>query len=891
MRISPFAHPFCSRTGIILLAAAGASCGGGGGDIGVPEQPDPAAIIVVGGDAQHGPVGQALPLPLEVQVSDKSGHPISGKRVVFSLPEAQSGELDPLEGNTDANGRASTRATIGPAVGPWEVHAGVATSAGPLLQTTIHAVGEPGVPDTLSARGGDNQSALAGSMLQDSLSVRVVDRFGNPVPDVLVAWQPLEGGTVSAQQVRTDSAGLSAVQRILGPVAGAQHATATVSGVNGSPITFVHSALKGMPATLVRQTGDGQSAVIGRRLPQPVTVGVEDASGNPLEGVAVAWTIVSGGGSIADSNTATDLQGIAGAEWTLGSALGSQALSASVQGLAPVTFRATGLPPGPPATLTIMTQPSASAADGQAFAVQPAVEVRDADQNLVDGAQVVAAIETGGGTLGGTPQAKTKNGIAKFVDLSISGTPGSRTLRFTAGSATAVSASVAITPTPQGDLGAWTAPFEWPVVAVHLHLMRGGQVLSFGLKRTPLLWDIASGTFTEVPSATLEFCSGHAFLPDGRLLVTGGHIKADHGLPDVNIFDPTSRAWTPAAPMAQGRWYPSTTVLANGDMLTVGGADSSATMVTVPEVWNGSTWRRLIGANLSLPYYPWLFQAPNGKVFYAGHAKATYYLDTQGNGAWAFVANSNWGEREFGSAVMYEPGKVLIVGGGGFLASTLPTNTAETIDLNEASPVWRSTGSMAFRRRHVTATILPTGEVLVTGGTAGPGMNDVPGSVHQAEIWNPTTGAWKTLAANTIDRIYHSTAILLPDARVLVAGSGERATNTDEFDAEIFSPPYLFRGGRPTLGDAPAEIQYESSFAVATPDAGSIAKVTLVRPGSVTHAINMSQRFMSLAFQASAGGLSVTSPASGNLAPPGDYLLFLVNAAGVPSFGRFVHLR
>ena len=209
MRISPFAHPFCSRTGIILLAAAGASCGGGGGDIGVPEQPDPAAIIVVGGDAQHGPVGQALPLPLEVQVSDKSGHPISGKRVVFSLPEAQSGELDPLEGNTDANGRASTRATIGPAVGPWEVHAGVATSAGPLLQTTIHAVGEPGVPDTLSARGGDNQSALAGSMLQDSLSVRVVDRFGNPVPDVLVAWQPLEGGTVSAQQVRTDSAAYS----------------------------------------------------------------------------------------------------------------------------------------------------------------------------------------------------------------------------------------------------------------------------------------------------------------------------------------------------------------------------------------------------------------------------------------------------------------------------------------------------------------------------------------------------------------------------------------------------------------------------------------------------------------------------------------------------------
>ena len=147
------------------------------------------------------------------------------------------------------------------------------------------------------------------------------------------------------------------------------------------------------------------------------------------------------------------------------------------------------------------------------------------------------------------------------------------------------------------------------------------------------------------------------------------------------------------------------------------------------------------------------------------------------------------------------------------------------------------------------------------------------------------------LAPNAIDRIYHSTAILLPDARVLVAGSGERATNTDEFDAEIFSPPYLFRGSRPTLGNVPAEVQYGSSFAVATPDAGSIAKVTLVRPGSVTHAINMSQRFISLSFQPSTGGLSVTAPASGNLAPPGDYLLFLVNADGAPSVGRFVNLR
>src|SRR5262245_26183492 len=215
MRISRQAfHRMYSRTGIALLVAAGASCGGGA-DVGVPDQPDPAVIVVVGGDAQHGPVGQVLPIPLEVQVSDRSGHPISGKRVVFSLPEAEFGALDPAEANTDANGRAATRGTLGPTAGQWEAHAAVATLAGPLLQTTIRAVGEPGAPDTLSAAAGDNQSALAGEVLHDSLSVRVVDRFGNPVPGVAVAWQAMEGGAVSSAQVLSDSAGLAAVERRL----------------------------------------------------------------------------------------------------------------------------------------------------------------------------------------------------------------------------------------------------------------------------------------------------------------------------------------------------------------------------------------------------------------------------------------------------------------------------------------------------------------------------------------------------------------------------------------------------------------------------------------------------------------------------------------------------
>jgi hypothetical protein len=204
---------------------------------------------------------------------------------------------------------------------------------------------------------------------------------------------------------------------------------------------------------------------------------------------------------------------------------------------------------------------------------------------------------------------------------------------------------------------------------------------------------------------------------------------------------------------------------------------------------------------------------------------------------------------------------------------------------------------MAFARRHLNATLLPTGEVLVVGGTNGSGFNNAAGSVHAAEIWNPASGTWKTVASNSINRIYHSTAVLLPDARVLVAGAGEnfdpdtRTNDVDQFNAELYSPPYLFRGPRPTISSTQVNLAYGSSFTVGTPDAGAIAKVTIVRLSSVTHSFDQNQRFMALTFQATSSGVTVNAPASPNLAPPGHYLLFLVNAAGVPSVGRFINFQ
>src|SRR2546430_6718290 len=351
-------------------------------------------------------------------------------------------------------------------------------------------------------------------------------------------------------------------------------------------------------------------------------------------------------------------------------------------------------------------------------------------------------------------------------------------------------------PGPEAQVGQWSAVFPAPIVQLHVHLLTDGTVLSWGRIGDPQVWDPATGAFTAVPSPSWLFCAGHDFLPDGRLLVAGGHITDGLGLPNTNLFDPSTGSWQTGPPMAYGRWYPTNTTLPNGDVLTVAGTDQNGAVVTIPEIWNGTSWRQLTTASLSLEYYPRDFVAPDGRVSDAGEEQPSRWLDVTGTGRWTDGPSRNEpGWRSYGSAVMYEPGKILYAGGG----EEPPTDTAEVIDLNDASPAWRYTGSMAYARRHMNATILPTGDVLVTGGTSAPGFNNFAGAVHVAELWNPTTGTWTTLASNQVNRLYHSTSLLLPDGRVLPTGSGGGASAPRELSYELDSPPHLVQGARPGI--------------------------------------------------------------------------------------------
>jgi len=421
-------------------------------------------------------------------------------------------------------------------------------------------------------------------------------------------------------------------------------------------------------------------------------------------------------------------------------------------------------------------------------------------------------------------------------------------------------------------------PMQFPV---HNILLPNGKVFFVGRNSTQLVWDPISGQTTAVPNPGYDlFCMGHSYLPDGRILMAGGHIADYVGLANTSIYDPATNTWASVPNMNAGRWYPTVTGLPNGESLVVSGQmDTSIGVNPLPQVYQSATntWRDLTTAQLAQPLYPMMFVTPSGKVVDIGPTDTTRLLDTSGTGSWSVLGMRKGGWRDYGSAAMYAEGKIVVMGG-----ADPPKATAEVIDLNAPAPVWRAVASMSVARRHLNATLLPDGTVLASGGTSGPGHNNETTPVFHAELWNPTTETFTRMASASIPRLYHSSALLLPDGRVLVTG-GDNYPQT-----EVFSPPYLFKGARPTVSGVPAALGYGQRITVQSPNAADIGKVTLIAMPSVTHAFDMNQRLNNLRFTKGNGTLEITGPDNANLAPPGLYMMFAVNSAGVPSVASIV---
>jgi hypothetical protein len=445
------------------------------------------------------------------------------------------------------------------------------------------------------------------------------------------------------------------------------------------------------------------------------------------------------------------------------------------------------------------------------------------------------------------------------------------------------------------------------------------------------------------------FCAGHTYFSDGKLLIAGGTYKYDgsslnpqlppfSGLEHAYIFDPISLSWQRVPNMKHGRWYPTCIMVSDGRIITMAGLSKQFPWVFLSEIeafYNDSKeWKTMKGSNWRLPLYPRLHLLPNGEIFYAGSfnthyvypfivtafPSATFNINT---GKWKKIGNPHNKKREEGTTVLLPlvppeyHAKVLLIGGGTFQGDNAISDI-ELIDFSSPDPKYKHIGNMKHPRYYNYAVILPDQSILVLGGKTGKKGHHHPihemdkmmskhddghhhnhngelphtdGAVLEPELYKPDENKWYPMADMKVDRLYHSNALLLPDGRVMTAGSNpERKEN--ELRIEIFNPPYLFRGERPQINNISADnITYGSSFEIEINNnqAEDILSVALIHPTVTTHCVNVDQRYVGLEFDKIDSTILKSSiPKNKNIIPPGYYMLFIINKRKVPSIARFV---
>ncbi|MET9830686.1 galactose oxidase-like domain-containing protein [Streptomyces sp. NPDC006385] len=485
--------------------------------------------------------------------------------------------------------------------------------------------------------------------------------------------------------------------------------------------------------------------------------------------------------------------------------------------------------------------------------------------------------------------------------------------------------------------GKWDVlPTKNPVRSMHSVVLHNGKVLLIAGSGndpekfaagtfTSAVYDPQNGTYKQIPTPKDMFCAGHVQLDDGRVLVMSGnkgYPSADgtigyQGYKDSYVFDPVTETYSKTNDMNDGHWYPSATILGNGDVISFGGLKEDSTGSVAAELWSDAEqkWLELWKVKQTWSYwglYPSMILMQDGRLFYSGSHVFGNNIPGTGSAIYDYDANTvtqvpglqKKDERDQSASVLLPPAqdqKVLTIGGGNIDSNPDANRLTDVIDLKQPNPSYVAgpplpQGQVDFGNGKVPQTgaqgkmypsvvLLPDGKVLETGGA----LHNRADPVYETSLYDPATNTFDPVTPDPEERGYHSSAFLLPDGRVMTTGDNP-GNGSWNHDVSVYTPPYLLKGERPKITSLiDTEWTYGDTQRI-TVDR-PIAKAELIRPAAVTHSSDPNQRFVDLPLSVDGNNVDLNVTSNPNLAPPGWYMLFAVDANGVPSVAEWVHLQ
>lgn len=493
-----------------------------------------------------------------------------------------------------------------------------------------------------------------------------------------------------------------------------------------------------------------------------------------------------------------------------------------------------------------------------------------------------------------------------------------------------IALTAATTPTTpiEVSIGRWSTPFIIPVVGITAVMLNTGNVMFWSYDPVDYhnpansnngvgyIWNPTTRLGYNIPPPENIFCGAQTILNDGRVYVAGGLLR----YPDANApagtngwrgsltnytFNPNAEIWARQPDMQRGRWYPTVTQLADNRVIIASGIDETGSnaLNNVIELFTPDPNIDGIGtvAGVSLHNasgtYPAQFLMPTGQVMQSGpNAASSFQLSPQ-TWNWSNLPRMNSDHYNLGNGVsltdasVTPPRQVIMMAGGA--ANNVAIAGNEWLDGMNPLGGWRPFPQWLQARHNSNTVILPDGSLLTMGGNGG--QYGYENALLETELYSKPatdiTGSWQTVAPHSIQAAYHSSALLLPDATVLLSQDDMDSSAAAQFQhkAQVYSPPYLFKGAQPQIISAPINLTYGQSFIIGT-DRDGMTAATLVAPAAVTHGNDMHQRTIKLPIQTRFNGLTAQVPSSNALVPPGYYMLFVMDAAGIPSVAKFVHV-